>query len=669
MKKILLTFLLFVSVFAHSQTYNNEWIDYSKTYYKFYVWNTGLYRINQSTLSTLGLGTIPAEQFQLWRNGEQVTLYTSVQTGVLGNSDFIEFWGEMADGKPDKALYKNPDYQLIDKWSGQTDTAAFFLTVNPAGNNLRYVPTPNNLSGPLPPAEPFFIHTEETVYGEIFNHGFGAVVGSTIYSSAYDIGEGYTSSNIGTGASRTTNLTNLHVYNGPGAPDAIFKLNAAGNSLTPRQVEVTINGNLTLNQTMDFYDYIKVSAPVPLAQISSGSVTVQIKNASTTANDRMVIGKNQLIYPRLFNFGNAKNFYFELSANASVSYLEISNFNHNGVAPILYDITNGKQYVANIVDNPTIAKVALLPSASNRKLILVSHDVSNITQITTAKPKNFLNINLAANQGNYLIISHPVLTNGTGGVNPVEDYRAYRSSAPGGGFNAKVYMIDELIDQFGYGITKTPLAIRNFLRWARNNFTTGEIKNAFIIGKGVLYYIYRINRTNADIEKLALIPTFGAPGSDILLACEPGSEIPLTPIGRLSAIIADEVTVYLNKVKQYELSQKVSSPVIEDQSWRKNVVHIVGASDQNLQTILDINMNNYKAIARDTFLGANVHTFSKTSTDPVEQSNSTRLKNLFNDGIGLVTYFGHSSATTLEFNLDDPHNYDNHGKYPIFNFL
>ncbi|MBM3415826.1 MAG: hypothetical protein FJY20_05115 [Bacteroidetes bacterium] len=37
MKRILLPFLLFTGLFAGAQpyNYNNEWIDYSKTYYKF----------------------------------------------------------------------------------------------------------------------------------------------------------------------------------------------------------------------------------------------------------------------------------------------------------------------------------------------------------------------------------------------------------------------------------------------------------------------------------------------------------------------------------------------------------------------------------------------------------------------------------------------------------
>src|SRR5215467_319424 len=99
MKRILLFLLLCTGLAAKSQLYNNEWIDYSKTYYKFKIGPTGLYRISETALNSIGLGTIPAENFQLWRNGQQVPLYTSVASGPLGATDYLEFWGELNDGK------------------------------------------------------------------------------------------------------------------------------------------------------------------------------------------------------------------------------------------------------------------------------------------------------------------------------------------------------------------------------------------------------------------------------------------------------------------------------------------------------------------------------------------------------------------------------------------
>jgi len=168
------------------------------------------------------------------------------------------------------------------------------------------------------------------------------------------------------------------------------------------------------------------------------------------------------------------------------------------------------------------------------------------------------------------------------------------------------------------------------------------------------------------MAKLDLVTTFGWPGSDVLLTAKPGSSIPQVPIGRLSAINAQEVDLYLKKVKEFETAQATMSPLVADRGWMKNVVHIVGASDPSLGAILEQYMRNYSGIIKDTLFGANVSTFAKTSSSAVQQLTNTQLQNLFSEGISLITYFGHSSSTTLEFNLDNPENYNNQGKYPMF---
>src|SRR5580698_11620343 len=98
MKNLFTIVILLVSLRLSAQPYNNEWINYSNTYYKFNVGATGLYRISQSALSSAGLGNTPASQFQLWHNGVEVPLYTSVFSGTLGTSDFIEFYVVINDG-------------------------------------------------------------------------------------------------------------------------------------------------------------------------------------------------------------------------------------------------------------------------------------------------------------------------------------------------------------------------------------------------------------------------------------------------------------------------------------------------------------------------------------------------------------------------------------------
>lgn len=664
MKKLLLPLLLFTGLLAQSQTFHNEWINYNQTYYKFKIAATGMYRISQATLSSLGIGATPAEQFQLWRNGNEVPLYTTSQTGPLTAGGYIEFWGEMNDGRPDSLLFRSTDYQLNRKYSLETDTAAFFLTVTPTGQHARFVPTLNNLPSTIPP-EPYFIHTQGTYYREKINNGYAAVVGEYVHSSAYDMGEGFSTIDLYTGQTRQIPNDGLYPYTGAGAPPPVLRINASGNALNPRTFDVKVNGTMLTTMTMDYFDYVKATIPLPQNLLNSGSVLIEVTNQCLASNsDRMVIGQTEIEYARNFNFTGTDRFEFNLPANPAGNYLEIVGFNHSNVAPVLLDFTNGKRYVCDIT-NPAIVKVLLQPSATARKLLLISAAPSVPSVVTNFQTRNFVNYGLAANHGNYLIITHPALLNGTGGTTPVNDYKTYRASAAGGSYNAKVYMIDELVDQFAFGIKNNPLSIRNFVNWARYTYSS-PVKDVLLIGKGLSYPQFRTYESYADVQKLAFVPTWGWPASDNLMTTESAmDEIPKVPIGRISVINADELTTYLSKVKQYEQAQAFSSPLIKDRAWLKNVAHVIGASDAALGTILTDDMDRYRKTITDTFYGANVNTFSKVSAAPVEQASSERLKNLFEEGIGLMTYFGHSSSSTLEFNLDNPAQYNNQGKYPV----
>jgi hypothetical protein len=674
MKRILLLVLLICSgFFIKAQVYNNEWIDYSKTYYKFKVGVTGLYRISQATLSSVGLDNASAENFQLWRNGREIPLYTSVPTGTLGSSDYIEFWGEMNDGKPDNQLYLNPDYQLNDHWSLQTDTASYFLTVNPSTTNKRLINTTNDIAGNTLSPEPYFIYTlGNYLKGKINTGNAQKVQESYVYSSAYDKDEGYTSGDIAAGGKFSVTHSNLRIY--AAGPDPTISINAAGNAVNQRSFRVTINGTQVVQQTMDYYDYVKFQTSFPLSVIGTGTALVNVINDGTGAADRMVVAQYEITYPRLFNFDNLKKFYFKLAANTNGNYLEITNFNRGSAAPVLYDITNGKRYVADI-SSPTLIKIALEPSSVDRELVLVSEDNSNVNFVTGLEMRNFINYGQPDKQGDYLIISNPVLYNGSNGSNPVEEYRLYRSSPAGGSYTARVYDIDQLIDQFAFGIKSHPYSIKNFILYALNNYSIPP-KFVFLIGKGVNYVEYRNNESSAvqttkdNLNKLNLVPTYGYPASDNLLSCyftsSTPNTIPSVPIGRLSVIFPDEITVYLDKVKEYEATQATSSPLIADKAWMKNVVHVIGADDEALQAILDQIMGYYKDIISDTLYGGHVTTFDKLTTTVGDQIKSDELKKLFQEGLSIILYFGHSSSSTLEFNLDNPTAYDNQGKYPIF---
>ena len=663
MRKFFTLCLILICGSAFAQPYNNEWIDFSKTYYKFKITADGLYRIPAAVLAAAGLSAADAKDFQLFRNGREVPIYTSVISGPLSPTDYIEFWGQMNDGTADKPLYRNPAYQHTTKWSLQSDTAVYFLTLNPSGSPFHYIVTPNDTSTNILPPEPYFVYTTGTWFRNQINPGQAAVLEQYIYSSSYDMGE-FWSSNYSTQVTPISDVqTNLFIYNG--GPPANLKFGAAGCSDTLRNVQVKVNNTLFKDTALNGFNDIVSNIPIPLASLNTSSTNFQFINNSQaiTYADRLVVSFYELTYPRQFNFGGQANFSFELPAKASGYFLKISNFNQGSAIPVLYDRSTGQRFAA--IASAGIYTFALPGTVIPRDLVLVSQDPSNIHTVNSLRQKNFVTYADPLNEGNYLIISNSLLYTGSHGNNPVADYLNYRTSAAGGSYNAQLMDIEELTDQFAFGIQKHPLAVKNFINYARNTYYQ-KPEFVLLIGRGMSYTEYRTNQADPATEQLNLIPTFGFPASDVMLASADGAgSVNLVPIGRLGAVKGVEVEDYLNKVKEYEGVQQTAPNTFSARAWRKNIMHVTGATEPFLESVLCNYMAFYQQVISDTLFGANVIRFCSSTIDQNNQTSSSLIPQLWAEGIGVFTYFGHSSASTLGFQLDDPSALNNQSKYPV----
>jgi hypothetical protein len=675
MKKILLPLFLLCVSLTYAQL-NNSWIDYNKTYFKFKLAKSGVYRIGQPALLSAGLGSTPAEQFQLWRNGVQVSIFTSVPSGPLSASDYIEFWGERNDGKPDKQLYRDTTNQPSDSFSLHTDTVSYFLTANPAGNNFRFNTAVNNVAANTLAPEAYFMRKVTVAYKDQYNRGLGNYVGQIVYSSSYDAGEGYTSANIAScsGCDLYQNFTNLNVYTAGPANSLSFYISAFGNALYTRNLKVNFyNTTLFDNVPMNYYTKVKKQVDnLPLSLLpNTDNLQIAVNGytpppAVANSNDRIVVSEMAITYPATFNFNNEKNFYFQLAASPAGNFLVIDNFNAGATPPVLYSLTDGLRFEGDI-SVPGKVRFSLPGSAAAvRKFYLVNEEATNITAVNTLTPKTFINFSNAANQGDYVIISHPSLYNDGNGVNYVDEYKKYRTTAAGGGFRPQIISIDELRDQFGFGIKNHPAAIRDFIRFASQQYSVAP-KYIFIIGRGMNSVEYKQNETDPVIDKIDLVPTFGWPASDVLLSCAPGQNVPIVPIGRLAVVDGKEIKYYLNKVKEYEQVQASGSQTIADKGWMKNVINVAGGADVQESDLFVNYLNDYERTIQDSAFGAHTETFVKASSSAVEQANGDRIQQLINGGVSLIQYFGHSSANTLAFNLSSPEIYTNQGKYPFFN--
>jgi len=98
---------------------------------------------------------------------------------------------------------------------------------------------------------------------------------------------------------------------------------------------------------MDYFSALNSSIKVPKTMLGRAVDTIRVNNASTVGTDRITLGKYELVYPRKFDFGGNGLFEFSLPGNSVGNYLEITNFRNNAAAPVLYELNEGRRYVAD----------------------------------------------------------------------------------------------------------------------------------------------------------------------------------------------------------------------------------------------------------------------------------------------------------------------------------
>ncbi len=678
-KLLLIVTLIAFRFITQAQPFGNEWIDYSQTHYKIKVTADGMYRIPFATLSSIpNISSINVNNFVMYHNGQAVPIYISSST-TLGSSDYIDFYGQKNIGDVDSMLYKSSAMQPHIYYSLFNDTSVYYLTVKTTGANPRFTPLINNISN-VPPKETYFIATTRQIYTAANTQGEYYLVGNDeIFKSIYDVGEGYRDQNFfgNFGYSSTNQFSNLTYtlstpFLNPNGPAATFYSVYCNNSPTPdvHTVSISLNASNIYNQSpgVNGFHLGKINVPVQNNLLNSGNNAISYtETGNLNSFQQDAVYMNQIDYAHYFDFNAQTKYYFKIAGDAvNKKYIEITNFNSNHLQPILYDMTNRLVIQSTVPINADTLKFSLPPSSTTRELYLVSGDPSSYNTVTKLSPIVFQNYTSSAYQADYLIISDSVLYHDVdnNGYDEVTDYKRYRdqNDNPGvGKYHARVFDIDQLYDQFAFGVRKSPLAVRNFIQYAVNKW---QAKYAFIIGKGREYPDIR---SSASAYAQCLVPTFGQPGSDNLLAATRTSDVPTIGIGRLAAQNAQQVHDYLAKMKAYENVQNTypANQDVPPKIWQKQVLHFSGGTNFSEQILFQYYLNTYKKIVADTLWGAHVTAYSKTSSDPISQAQAQVIESQIDSGVSLITFFGHAATGAFDFSIDEPENYTNLNKYPV----
>lgn len=646
-----------------------EWISYGQKYYKFPITAEGVYRIDSSTLAQrFDLSSTDPRNFQLFLKGQEVRLHIEGENdGVINSNDYLEFYANPLAGSFDSLIYRKDIRYLPNPYRALfNDTIYCFLTLKSNGPGLRYLVSQDTSAAGAFVAN--HIYTEKVAInfngtGSVVFNGYNTddLFDESVSDPNYTQSEGR-GSYFGKGIIASSNF-NLPLFSvNPSLPVKVRYVvsgqSRQANTFPDHQIRLLYpgasNSAVTLLDT-NIYGYAPFMKDYVL-QAGQLSSTINFSVQSVAAPNYSFSNITMLHYIRAeypqdlnLNGQSAYRLRAMSSGTTQKSFYNFSNFsNPTAQPPILYDLTNGKR-ITTVVNGSFIRAVFQTANSDAWSYLCAETAVKMISTLQAVNGTgNFEKVQTNNTRRPYIIIYHPTLSTS------VQQYAAYRTSIAGGNYEVLLANINHLYEQFGYGVNKHPLAIRQFARFLKDSLSI-EPSAIFLVGKGIKHL-----DLNGGKQSQNLIPTIGIPSSDHLLTTALDNSdyfYPQIPIGRLAALTNQEVLDYLEKVQDHESSGKAE--------WKKKVLHFVGGDDENLNARLKVFMDGFATTISDTLFGAQVSTFMKNTTAPVQTQISDTIRRAINNGASILNFFGHGSEQGFDQAIDDPNQYNNAGRYPF----
>ncbi|MCO6494934.1 MAG: T9SS type A sorting domain-containing protein [Bacteroidetes bacterium] len=672
-----LFFILGLLVFpldSIGQSYGNEWIKKDQKYFKIKIAKEGIYRIDYTTFATIlfqngiDLSTINPKKIQIFNNGEEQSIYLKGEDdGIFNFNDFIEFYAKPNDGKLDRELfYTDPvNDPLSDAQSMYSDTAAYFITFLPNTspfNGKRFTLSQTHNLGNYT-VESYFKYTSSIYLSETYYYGHPIVISNVaLYYPEYTEAEGWLGNRFGFAPSvasyRTFSLsTPAHSLSGFD-PVLEFKVvSSSENIANPDhnlRVGVSANNvsfNTVYDSIFDGFGVIKRRLSFPKSYISGANtsfVKMEAINIPGVALQAFNPSYATLMYARNFDMTGFTSIKGVMEASATSKEITWINYGIPGQkTPIVYDITNNRRITPVFGGGQTFSYVN---PPSSKEAEFVIYDSTEATSITQIEAIDFPDIDAAINNTQFLIITHQKLMG-----NEATDYLNYRKTS----FAANMYSVQQLYNTFSYGI-EHPIAIRRFVKLLIDKATTMPPEYLLFLGRGIQPDLLK----SAAMKQLNLIPILGSPASDILYTAGLGgksSSIPYLATGRVSVDKPSDIGTYLQKLIEQEQSPNAH--------WKKRVMHLGGGNDGSESKIIRSYLEYFSNYPIKPPFGGKVLGYYRSASDVAVDINirDNSVQNI-NDGLSLITFLGHGSATVLDVDIGDTTDYSNKGKLPVMYF-
>lgn len=630
-----------------AQPFGNEWIRPGQSYLKIRIAQNGVYRLSTTDLLQAGLpATLDPAAIQLFRRGVEQAIWIQGEADRrLDPADYLEFWGEANDGQLDSLLYQPSRAQPHPYYSAFTDTASYFLTWRLDGQRGKRMATYQEANTSNLAPEPYHWAEELRLAHVGYYHGLVYPQGlnnGTLFSH-YDFGEGWTGPELNQ-SSPNTQAFRLNAYYRTGPRPEVEWL-VVGINATRHLVEFGAGQRLLGSVNFNFQANQRFRATLEPSDISpDGSLTLSTLSKGNSP-DLYAVSYVRLRYPQRLAL-TGSNTTFSLRPNASgTSYVEISNVPESA---LFYDLSDrntpirlGYNWVAGQL------RAVIGQTQTPRSLYLDTE----VLKPLSVQPVRFRTL---PSKANYLIVSDPSLRKTESSGDPVRAYAAYRASKLGGGYDTLCLNVTELYDLFSYG-DKHTLAIRRFADLMAQR---AQAQFLFLIGQP---FDPPLARFAPQFYRQDVVPTGGYPASDWVMVMGINglpAYVPGLAVGRLNTDTPQGVLNYLNKVKEHEATPMAGL-------WHKNVLHLSGGQTPGELAAFRQYMDEFGQIAQAGQLPARVTSIAKRTDSPVEFLNVTEQ---INQGVGLITFFGHSGANIADVDIglasNELLNYRNKGRYP-----
>mgnify|MGYP003730357035 CR=1 FL=1 len=370
----------------------------------------------------------------------------------------------------------------------------------------------------------------------------------------------------------------------------------------------------------------------PINNLNSGTNTFFLKNEASSSNSKPYMDYFTLSYGEELSASETYEFFAPIDGNKIT-------FEFDGIPDQVWNITDPAAPIPLLIgSNNSKGTISLdLPSDTTQRFLVVNlDDITEIIEFDLELENPFETLRIQHSGTDHLIIGPRLFSE------EAADLVNHRTSS--------IYVnLEDIYAEFSGG-NADPVAIRFFIQWTQENWTT---KPSHVLLLGDADFDYR----NISGESKNQVPTIevgynsSARATDDRLATIKGV-LPEVSLGRFPAQSESEVSDYIEKVIEYE-----TNPI--SGLWRQKVTLVAddGARPENdLPEISTGKSHTNNSESLDNIVPQSIEVqklymleypeVSDASTYGVSKPDATEaLLNVLQDGTAIINYIGHGSSS------------------------